>query len=215
MRNRRSTARVLTVLAVVAGLVGSGVMMMASSYAAFSSTTSNPSNNWSSGSVVLGDDDTGSAMFTTGAPGTNQVSGANLKPGQSVVNCIKVTYTGNLPATVKLYASSVSETNGSGGTGSLAYLHIKVEEGTAGAFGCAGFSGASTLWDGTTHPGAASDLLSVFPTTYGGGLASGLASWSNTNFRVYRFTITLDSATPDTSQTATATATFNWQAQNS
>jgi hypothetical protein len=131
------------------------------------------------------------------------------------VNCIKVTYNGSLPATVKLYASPVSEVNGPGGTGALAYLHTKIEEGTAGGVGCAGFAGGIVLWDGTTHPGAASDPLSVFPATYSAGLSSGLASWNTSDFRVYRFTMTLDASAPDTSQGATATATFNWQVQNS
>jgi hypothetical protein len=205
----------LTVAAVVAGFLACGAMMFAASYSAFSSTTSNPADNWSAGSVVLADDDTGTAMFTTGTVGTNQVSGAGLKPGQTVVNCVRVTYTGSLPATVKLYGTAISETNGSGGTGMLAYLHTKIEEGTAGAYGCTGFAGASTIWDTGTHGGVASDLLSVLPITYATGPSSALASWTNNSLRVYRFTMTLDSSAPDTSQTATATATFNWQAQNS
>ena len=98
----------------------------------------------------------------------------------------------------------------------LAYLHTTIEEGTAGGFGCAGFGGTvTTLWDSSTHGAVASDLLSAFPTTYVTGISSALASWTNTSFRVYRFTMTLDSSAPDTSQGATATATFNWQAQSS
>lgn len=211
---RRLSGPRLTATAVVAGFLASGMMMFAASYSAFSSTTSNSANNWSAGSVVLADDDTGSAMFTTGAVGTNQISGAGLKPGQSVVNCVRVTYTGTLPATVKMFGTAISETTGVS-TGMLAYLHIKIEEGTAGGFGCTGFAGATTIWDSSTHGAAVSDLLSVFPTTYAAGPASALASWTNADFRVYRFTMTLDSAVPDSSQGATATATFNWQAQNS
>jgi hypothetical protein len=209
MRRFTLSGSKLTIGAIVVGLVVSGAMTFAASYAAFTSTASNPTSNWSAGTVVLTDDDGGAAMFTTGSPGTNQVSGAALKPGQSVVNCVRVTYSGNLASTVKLYATSVSETNGMNG-----YLHIKVEEGTAGAFGCAGFAGASTLWDSSTHPGAASDLLNVFPATYAAGVASGLASWTTSSFRVYKFTMTLDSATPDSVQAGTAAAMFNWQAQN-
>jgi hypothetical protein len=199
---------------IAAVLLSSGVIF-AASYSAFTATTSNAADNWSVGSVVLADDDSGAAMFTSGTVGTGQVSGAGLKPGQSVQNCIKVTYTGSLASTVKVYASSVSEVNGSGGTGLLSYLHTKIEEGTAGAFGCTGFSGATTIWDTSTHGGVASDLLGVFPTTYATGPSSALASWTTGSFRVYRFTMTLDASTPDTSQGATATATFNWQAQNS
>jgi hypothetical protein len=214
MRHRRRTRYGRILPAVIVGLLGSGVLTLAGSYAAFSSTTSNPTSNWSAGTVTLTDDDGGSAMFTTSAPGTGQTSAAGMKPGQSVVNCIKVTYSGSLPSTVKLYGSSITETS-PGGTGMLSYLHVKVEEGTGGAFGCSGFTGATTIWDTATHPGVASDLLGVFPTTYAAGVSSGLASWTTSSTRTYRFTITLDNATPDTSQGATAAAVFNWQAQNS
>ncbi len=213
MRRIRFSRSVVTVSAVVIGLLSSGGMMLAGSYAAFSSTTANANNNWSAGTVAISDDDTGSAMFTTGAVGTGQVSGT-LKPGQTIANCVRVTYNGSLPSTVKLYASSPITETAPNGTGLLAYLHIRVEEGTAGDFGCANFAGASTIWDSSIHPGAASDLLGVFPTSYAGGISSGLASWSSGTYRVYRFTMTLDSSVPDTSQGATATATFNWQAQN-
>jgi hypothetical protein len=201
--------------AVFAGLLVSSSAILAASYAAFSATTSNVGNNWSVGSVVLADDDTGSAMFTTGTVGTGQVGTAGLKPGQIVTNCVKVSYTGSLAATVKLYGTSLSETVGTGGTGLLAYLHIKIEEGTAGAFGCAAFAGPTTIWDTSTHGAVASDLLSVFPVTYATGPSSALGSWTSSSFRVYKFTLTVDASAPDTSQGATATATFNWQAQNS
>jgi hypothetical protein len=214
VRSFRIPGRALAVLAVVSGSITSSAMIMTASYSAFTGATTNPSSAFSAGTVVLADDDTGSAMFTTSAPGANQTSGANLKPGQSVVNCIKVTYTGSVAATVRMYVTSTSEVNGSGGTGLLAYLHVKVEEGTAGAFGCSGFAGASTIWDTSTHPGVASDLLSVLPGTYAAGPSSGLASWTSSSFRAYRITITLDALAPDTSEGASAAASFNWQAQN-
>jgi hypothetical protein len=193
----------LTVGAIVVGLFASGVMMFAASYSAFTSTTTNPTNNWSSGTVVLADDDTGLAMFTTGSLGTGQVSGATLKPGQVVVNCIKVTYTGNLNSTVKLYADpAMGNTNGL-----LSQLNLKIEEGSAGAFGpaCTGWSATSTLFNAA---------MNTFPTTYAGAIASAQASWATNNFRAYKFTITLASAAPDTAQGGTASAVFNWQAQN-
>jgi hypothetical protein len=211
---RLGSVRRTLIVAAVLGLVGAGALTWATSYTAFYNATANPGNTWAAGTVSLTDDDVGSAIFTTGTPGTGQVRADNLRPGQTVVNCIRVTYTGSAAATVKLYGSAISEAGG-GGTALLAYLHVKVEEGTGGAFGCAGFAGASTVWDTSTHPGAASDLLGVFPTTYATGVSSGLASWTSASFRVYRFTITLDAATPLTSGGATATATFNWQAQNS
>jgi len=207
------TRPVLTVSALVLGLLASGIMMLAASYAAFKSTTTN-SNTWSAGSVALTDDDSASLMFTTGAVSGGAVSGAALTPSQSIVNCITVTYTG-VNSTVALYATGVSGVVGVS-TGLLAYLHVKVEEGTGGPFGdCSSFVAGATIWGGVIHPGAASDLLTDFPSAFATGAASALASWVSGSSRAYRFTITLDAATPGTSQGATAAATFTWEAQNS
>ncbi|MBM2615100.1 hypothetical protein JIG36_05935 [Actinoplanes sp. LDG1-06] len=211
----RSAGQRVTVVAVIAGLLSAGAIVLSTSYSTFSSTTNNTGNNWSVGSVVLADDDSGSAMFVTSGAGANQINAGTLKPGQSVVNCVRVTYTGSLASTVALYASATGDSNGPGGTGLRNYLHVKVEEGTSGTFGCSGFAGATTIWDSATHPGAASDLLSVFPTTYAAGVPSALASWTGPVSRTYRFTITVDSSTPDTSQSAAASATFTWEARNS
>ena len=141
--------------------------------------------------------------------------GAGLKPGVPISNCVKVTYTGSLASSVKLYQSSLSDTAGTGGASMGAYLHLKIEEGTGGTFGCSGFTGATTIWDTSTHPGVASDLFTVFPSSYASSsLTSNLASWTNSSTRTYKFTVTLDSSAPDTTQGATVTTTFNWQAQN-
>jgi hypothetical protein len=192
-------------------MLGTSILTMTVSSASFTATTPNPGNRWSGGTILLAGDNSGSAIFTTGAVGANQKSGAKLLPGESMVNCVKVSYSGNVSSAVTLYTSAVSET-APGGTGLLDYLHVKVEEGTAGAFGCAGFGGTvTTRWDSATHPGAASDHLRDFPTA-GGTLNSGLSSWSNGTFRVYRITMTVDANTPATSEAATATATFNWTA---
>ncbi len=215
MAHLRLSAPVATVSALAVGLLGSGAMMLGASYSAFSATAVDGTNNWSVGTVAISDDDGGSAMFTTGVPGTGQVSAAGLKPGQAVVDCIKVTYSGSLASSVKIYATGVTDTNGVS-TGMTAYVHVKIEEGTGSSFAaspaCNGFSATSTLWDSSTHGGVASDLLNVFPTAYATGATS--TGWTNGTAKVYRFTMTLDSTTPDTSQGASAAATFNWQAQN-
>ncbi|MDT5034714.1 MAG: hypothetical protein QOC94_4885, partial [Actinoplanes sp.] len=60
MRKGRSSGVRVVAAAVFAGLLVSSSAILAASYAAFSATTSNAANNWSVGSVVLADDDTGS-----------------------------------------------------------------------------------------------------------------------------------------------------------
>src|SRR5437667_332485 len=77
-------------------------------YASFTGTTGNGGNNFSAGTVVIGDNDAGSSV----------ISLSNAKPGDSSTGCIAITYTGSLTASVKLYGST---------TGSLAqYLTFTV-----------------------------------------------------------------------------------------
>jgi hypothetical protein len=181
--------------AVPAALVLSGAIVWQSSYAAFSATTSNPTNNWSAGTVALTDDDSNTALFTA----------ANLKPGATGVKCIAVTSTGTLPSAVKLYGTSYATTNGLADS-----INLKVEQGTGATnSSCAGFTGASTLFDAA---------LSSFGTTKT-SFATGVGSWSpvggTTETRSYRVTYTLSATTPDTAQGGTAAVGFTWESQNS
>jgi len=208
--------------AVTAGAVASGSMILGASYAAFGGTTNNGPNTFSVGSVTMTNDSVGQAMFTTAGASGSQVSTVGLKPGQVVQNCIRVNYTGSLPATVHLYADAAPTDNHPSGTGLAGYLHVTVAESNPGAFGCAGFAGGTggtggtvtTIYD-STHPGVQSDLLSAFPTSYAAGTPSALASWTTGDWRAYRITLTVDSAIPDTSQGADCSVVFDWQAQNS
>jgi hypothetical protein len=181
--------------AIPAAVLASGGMVWASSYSAFSATTVNPTNNWSSGTVALADDDSNTAMFTA----------TNLKPGATGTKCIAVTSTGSLASTVKLYGTTYSTTNALATS-----LNLKVEEGTgATTASCTNFTGASTLYDGA---------LSTFGTTKT-GFASGVGSWAPTGTgsetKSYRITYTLSSSTPDSAQGGTAALGFTWESQNS
>ncbi len=181
--------------AVPAALLASGAMVWQSSYSAFSATTSNPTNNWSAGTVALADDDSNTAMFTA----------TNLKPGSTASKCIAVTSSGSLPATVKLYGTSYSTTLNLAGN-----LTLQVEEGTGGSFAtCTGFTPSSTLFTGT---------LTSFGTTKT-SFATGVSSWAPTGAasesRTYRVTYTLGASTPDSAQGGTAAMGFTWESQNS
>src|SRR4051794_28799418 len=95
---------------IVVALTGSAVGMQ--TYAAFSSTTSNGPNSFTSGTVLITDNDNAGAVLGL----------TNAKPGDSNTGCIKVVYTGSLASTVRLYA---------GTTGPLApYLNLTVTRGT-------------------------------------------------------------------------------------
>src|SRR5439155_9865173 len=80
--------------------------------AAFNSTTSNGSNAFSAGTVVITDNDSGTAMF----------SASGLKPTDSVTSCVKVTYSWSLTAAaVKMYGSVTSS-----GTNLAPYLNTTI-----------------------------------------------------------------------------------------
>ena len=195
--NRRR-ARLLAVTSVVAGLVGSATLVWHASYSAFTSTTTNPGNSWSAGSVVLTDDDSGSAMFTP----------TGMKPGSTGTHCIAVTSTGNLASTVKLYGATYSTTN------SLAtYLDVTVTQGTGGTFAsCTGFTplgSGSSVYSGTLAAFAAAS------TNFATGQGSWAPTGSGSDTRVFQFVYTLQSATPNSAQGGTAAIGFTWEAQNS
>jgi hypothetical protein len=182
-------------------LVASGALVFQASRAAFTATTSTGTNSWSSGSVVLGDDDSGTALFTA-----NGLSG-----GETASRCIAVTYSGDTAATVRLYLGSSATT----GTDLRPFLTLAVEEGTGGSFAdCSGFTPTSALYTGTLteNPTAGDqpDWATDHPD-YANGLSTWAPDGTAPDTRVYRFTYTL--ANDPAAQNKDATATFTWEAQ--
>ena len=159
------------------------------SWAAFSDTTSNATNNWNDYDVQIVDDDSGSAMFNP----------LNMAPNDVVVKCIVVTYQGSLvPADMSFYGTS---------GGSLdAYLDLTIEEGSGGSFGdCTGFSSSSTVFYNT---------LANFAATHT-NFGNGITGWSpavNPEFLTYRFTLTLQEN--NLAQGLSTTGTITGEAQN-
>ncbi|ROS60986.1 hypothetical protein EDF38_0062 [Frigoribacterium sp. PhB160] len=202
------TARIAAWIAIPAALVASGLVVSQASYSAFSSTTTNPTSNWSSGTVVLADDDGGtsanSALFQA----------TNLKPGQTGSNCIAVTSTGTLASTVKLYGTAAATTNNLASN-----ITLSVVQGTGGGFGsCSGFTPLATgssLYAGT---------LASFGTSYT-NFANGVGTWAPTGTtgsatttsetRVYQVTYTVNANAANSVQGGTASLGLTWEAQNS
>nr|WHW29315.1 hypothetical protein [uncultured bacterium] len=186
--NNRFLTSMVRVTAVATSLLMLTVLVVTSSQAAFSDTTANTGNTFASGSVIITDDDTGSAMFTA----------SGMTPGTPVVNCITVTYSGSLvPADIRLYGTT---------SGALApYLDTTIEVGTGGSFNsCAGFSGAN-IYTG---------LLSDFSTTHF-DWTSGLATFTaaaNPTSRTFR--ITADVRNDPAAQSQSATAVFTFEARD-
>ena len=187
--------RFVAATAIPAAVIASGGLVWASSYSAFSATTASPTNNWTSGTVALGDDDNNVAMFNA----------TNLKPGATGTKCIAVTSTGSLASTVKLYGTSYATTKDLSSN-----INLKVEEGTgATTASCAGFTGGSTIFDGT---------MTSFGTSKT-DFASGVGTWApaagTSQTKSYKVTYTLSASTPDSAQGGSAALGFTWESQNS
>ena len=197
-RPSRKIATIVSVVAVPAALVASGLVVAQSSYSAYSATTVNPSSNWATGTVALTDDDANAAAFTA----------TNLKPGSTGTRCIVVTSNGTLPSQVRMYGR-----NGTGTTMLGAYMNLTVTQGTGGSFGsCDGFaplsSGAeifngSFMDFGTNHTG------------YAGGVGSWNPTGSAPESRTYKISYTISAAAPNDTQAGTAAGELVFEAQNS
>jgi hypothetical protein len=183
-------------LAILLGILLSGAMVLTASRAAFSDTTDNSDNSFTTGDVELVDDDTGAAMFTV----------TDMVPGQSATRCILVTYQGTVPdpGQVVLYSGGFVDSASLGD-----HLDLTVEEGTGGDFStCTGFNPAGNIETST---------LTDFDTDHT-NYANGVGTWdpSGTPESVtYRITVTLDAAAPSSAQGQSVTdLLFIWEIQS-
>jgi predicted ribosomally synthesized peptide with SipW-like signal peptide len=165
--------------------------------AAFTSQADNPGNTVSAGTVTLGDNDSGTAMYSMTA----------AKPGDSVTKCIKVDYTGSLDADVKFYTPSA--------IGSLGqYVNLLVEPGTQSGTPAAGSCTGYTADGGNIFNAA----LNTLPATYAAGVADypgATTKWVNGNSVAYRITATLSASAPNGAQGLTTNShVLRWEAHN-
>jgi len=185
--------------AMPASVLISALVVWQSSYAAFSTTTVNPSNTFGSGSVVLSDDDSGTAMFTP----------TLLKPADTGTKCIVVTSTGTLASAVELYATGYSTTNGLS-----TYLDMVIDEGTGGTFASSGPTSCTGFVAGATSsparwPRSAPPRPALPPVSAPGHRRGPVRRPGPTGSKY-----TLNAATPNTAQSGTAALGFTWEAQN-
>ncbi len=180
-------------VALLASTLAAGTVtftVLQTSRAAFTASTDDGANNWTTGSVALSDDDGGSVMFNA----------TNLAGGASLVKCIAVTYSGTLTSgvSVKLHGTA------SGALGD--YLDLTIEEGSGGGFGsCAGFTANSTIYNGEA------DDFATSHSNWSNGLATGWSPNANPTTSVFRFTVAVQS--DNNAQSKTASATYTWEAQ--
>src|SRR5690606_1315740 len=103
VKARRKLLALVLVVVLVAAVSGSYT------WSAFVANDGNPGNRIGSGSVSIADNDSGAAL----------VSFADAQPGDSDTGCVKVTYGGTLPASVRLFGTT-------GGSGLDQYLTVQV-----------------------------------------------------------------------------------------
>jgi hypothetical protein len=186
----------LLVIGITGGLAAFGV------FAAFSSQTSNPGNNFSAGTVNISDNDGNVAAYNVPAG----------KPGSTQSECVRVVYTGSLDSDVHLYTP---ETIGALGP----YVNLTITPGTQGTPNpnCTGFSpdaggplfnGTLSTWR-TAHNDWASGL-SLLPS-------AGATKWATNDAVVYKIQATLaddNNANGGSSSLSTGTHSFVWEARN-
>jgi predicted ribosomally synthesized peptide with SipW-like signal peptide len=191
-----SRARRIILSALVLG--AGGLAAGAGTFSAFSATAGNSDNQFSAGTVTLGDDDAGAALVSLPA---------NARPGDSSTRCINVSYSGSLPARVRLYASV---------SGGLAdHLTLTVTRGSQASPSfpsCSGFAADGADYGYGSNGIVYQGKLSGLPASYAAGIADPDASWTGGEARSYRYAVTVDN-TP-AAQGLSASATFQWEARN-
>jgi hypothetical protein len=217
VRHRASRARrTVSAVAVPVGLVLSLAVTWSSTYAAFSASTGNADNSWQTGSVVLGDSDSGAALFSSAGDSA-------LKPGSARSRCIRIDYTGDLAADIRMYVGTPI----SGATTLDPYLVMSVERGadvtstTPVAADCStGFTptASPTFLYNTQQANApladASRTLTHLKTTHPDYL-NGVVVSENTPPNTY-LTLRISYAVKDDNgaQNTQSSATFTWEARN-
>ncbi|MDF9279078.1 hypothetical protein P4U43_14915 [Arthrobacter sp. EH-1B-1] len=155
------SARVRKIAALSAGPIAvllAGGMVWQGSQAAFTATTRNAGNAWSTGTVMLTDDDAGRAAFTA----------EGIVPGDSGEKCIVVTSGSNVAGEVRAYTQNLSPS----AAGLENHIIFDVEQGTGGSFNdCTGFAPTPD-----TQPGAPISALAQMNNNY----LNGGSAWTTT-----------------------------------
>ena len=191
------TARkLLSTVAVVAVL---GPLAASATFSAFTSTTTSSGNTFTAGSVTIGDNDAGQALYSL----------SDQRPGVTTSKCIKVTYGGSLDSTVKLYTPS---TLASGAQ----YVNLTITPGTQASStfpDCTGFvaAGGGAAFNGTLQGFASAH--NSFATALALDDQIGTTTWNGTDAVVYRLDVSIQDVAA--AQGASSGAhDFTWQAQN-
>jgi hypothetical protein len=201
--NGRHGRRIAVKLAATAAVLGGCALLATSAtWSNLNATATNPSNSFSSGTVVIGSN-SASAVLTL----------SNGKPGSVATGCIQVSYTGTLPANVKLYGTG-------GGTGLNQYLTLVVTRGTftgtPASGSCTGFTADTTNYisqgAGIIYSGTVASWPATSATALADPTAASPATWATGNSHGYQFQVTV--GTNAAGQGLTGSETFVFEADN-
>jgi hypothetical protein len=169
---RRSRRIAVAAAGPLAVLLAGGLVWQASD-AAFTSSTRNAGNAWSSGQVTLTDDDLGAAAFTV----------ERLTPGDTGEKCIVVTSNSDVSGEVRAYTQNLVVDS------SLEdHILLKLEQGVGGSFNdCTGFVPAPG-----SLPAQPLSTLSTVNYDYATGGSRWLTTGTPGETRSYRGTWTFD-----------------------
>jgi hypothetical protein len=188
----------------VAALAGCVIIAGAATWSNLNSTATNPSNSFSAGTVQIVSNSGGSAVLSL----------TNAKPGAVSTGCIAVTYTGTLPANVKLYGAG-------GGSGLNQYLNLVVTRGTfsgaPSAGSCTGFTADATNYiaqgSGVIYSGTLANWPASAAAAQVDPISASPATWSNNSVHGYELQATV--LNNNAGQGLTGSETFTFEADNS
>jgi hypothetical protein len=181
-------------------VVGVGSLLLLGTFSLLSGSTTNAGNSLTTGSVSVGDNSSGSAMY----------SDTGLGVGNTVDRCIQVTYTGTNGAGMNLYLPDSLDQLGQ-------YTDLTIDEfsGSSTAFpDCSGLNGNSqnmysgTLADFQNNHNSYDNGLAVYPAPW-----SGASAWQQNDNVVFRFTLTINGSTPTTGPLTTGSHSWVWEAR--
>jgi predicted ribosomally synthesized peptide with SipW-like signal peptide len=185
--------------------IAAGVALLAlggaGTFSALSSTTSNTGNTITAGTLAIGDNDSGSAMFTL--PNVASTTA-------TATRCIRVTNTGTLPfGALHLYAANVANNT------LASHLTLTIERGAQPGPGSPTFSTCTGFTPDAGAAGAVySGTIAGLPTSYATGVNDAdLTPWTPGGFKDYRFTVGF-SAVADGDHGQTATFDAIWEARD-
>jgi hypothetical protein len=197
--------RVVRATAPAAGLLAAGLLVWQGSYAAFSATTVDTGNAWSSGNLVL-QNNGGTATYNASTSAT--FGGTNLKPGSTGTTCLTVKSTGNSAGNLAMYESAIADSSPSLG----AQIQLTVTAGipaTDVLANCTGFPTTGLTTIATNQP------LSTFAANYAAGVPVAVAT--GTVLEAYKVVWTFASTGTNAGDSAlmgkTVTSAFTWELQ--